>query len=205
MHFEILVEEISAEKAINILIPKIFKFYNNISCKIHPFQGKKDLIKKLPHRLKAYKKWMPNNYRIVVLVDQDKENCTELKNELDRIAHYCGLPTKSSPNHQGNFVVLNRIAIEELESWFFGDANAITKAYPNINPNFENKAKYRDPDQINDTWETLERLMKRHGYYKTGLPKTEVARNIAAYMDPDMNRSKSFQVFRDGLLSIINK
>ncbi len=63
--------------------------------------------------------------------------------------------------------------------------------------------KFRDPDSIpGGTWETLERILKRQGYFKGGYLKVEGARTIAAQMDPDRNRSRSFQVFRDGLLAM---
>ncbi|MGD0827532.1 MAG: DUF4276 family protein [Desulfobaccales bacterium] len=54
--------------------------------------------------------------------------------------------------------VLNRIAIEELESWFFGDGIALKTAYPGIPETLDKKSKYRNPDAIERTWEALERL-----------------------------------------------
>ena len=102
-----------------------------------------------------------------------------------------------------NFQVLNRLAIEELEAWFFGDIEALNAAYPRISLNLGNKAKYRDPDSIaGGTWEALERELKRVGYYSGGLSKISAAREISLHMVPERNRSHSFQVFRRGLLEI---
>jgi len=57
---------------------------------------------------------------------------------------------------------------------------------------------YRDPDAIKGgTWEAFERIMKKHGYFTTGLRKTEAAEAIAAHIDPDRNQSGSFAVFRN--------
>ncbi len=133
-----------------------------------------------------------------------QDDCLQLKSLLEQIALNSRLTTKSTPDSLGNFLLLNRTAIEELESWYFGDAKAIKRAYPNIKSNIEKQAKYREPDKIINTWETLERLLNRYGYYKSGLPKTDVARTISTFMTPDENRSRSFQVFRDGLLSVVN-
>ena len=39
-------------------------------------------------------------------------------------------------------------------------------------------------------------------YHPGGLEKIRAAREISNHMDPDRNRSRSFQVFRDALRSI---
>ncbi|MCD4737106.1 MAG: DUF4276 family protein [Bacteroidales bacterium] len=92
------------------------------------------------------------------------------------------------------------ILVEEIESWFFGDADAVRKAYPRVSAIFERKTGYRNPDSIQGgTWEALERILKAAGYFKTGLRKTECANEISKYMEPLNNKSKSFQVFWDGL------
>lgn len=67
MHIEFLVEDFSTQEALNNILPKILE--SNISFKIHSFQGKTDLISKLPLRLKGYKNWISDDYRIVILVD----------------------------------------------------------------------------------------------------------------------------------------
>ncbi|HUU29809.1 MAG TPA: DUF4276 family protein [archaeon] len=201
MHVEFLVEEPSMEYALNNLVPRILG--QDISIKIHPFQGKHDLLNNLPHRLNGYKKWMPADYRVVVLIDLDQGDCLVLKESLDHVAANAGLITKTQRSERGFFQVLNRLAIEELEAWFFGDLEAVRQAYPRFPEKLEVKENYRDPDAIKGgTCEALERELKKAGYYKSGISKTKAAREISAYMDPDRNRSKSFQVFRDGLLSL---
>jgi hypothetical protein len=111
------------------------------------------------------------------------------------------LITKSAAKPGEQFKVLNRIVVEELEAWFFGDVEAIVKAYPHISPNLAKKKKYRDPDNIpGGTWEALEREVTAAGY---PFGKIQTAREISQYMEPERNRSKSFQAFRDGLLELI--
>jgi len=101
--------------------------------------------------------------------------------------------------------VLNRIAVEELEAWFFGDVPALTRAYPRIPATLSNKKGFRDSDAIlGGTWETLERVLQDAGYYAAGMPKLEVARQISANMDPARNSSRSFQIFCDGLKRLLN-
>ena len=203
MHIEFLVEELSAEAALQNLVPKIIGF--DVTFIIHAYQGKPDLIKKLPSRLAGYRHWLPDDWRIVVLMDKERTDCIRLKNQLERIANDSGLVTKSASGNGRNFQVLNRLAIEELEAWFFGDVPALVAAYPRISPNLGSRSGFRDPDAIGGgTDEALARVLKASGYHRGGLPKVAAARKISLHMDPQRNRSKSFQVFRDGLLELIN-
>ena len=95
--------------------------------------------------------------------------------------------------------MLNRIAIEELEAWYFGDWNAVKSAYPRVPASIPEKAAYRQPDAIENTWEALERVMRKAGYFQNGLRKIELARNVGAHLDPDRNTSPSFCALRDAL------
>ena len=109
-----------------------------------------------------------------------------------------------SPNRHARFQVLNRIAIEELEAWFFGDVHALNQAYPKVPKTLGVRSRYKDPDSIKGgTWESLERELKKSGYFIGGLRKIEAAKTISAFMEPERNNSKSFQVFRDGLREMV--
>jgi len=141
---------------------------------------------------------MPADWRIVVLLDADRDDCRILKKNLEDCACSAGFVTKSRSADGVSFHVVNRIIVEELEAWFFGDVEALTMAYPGIPATLGKKARYRDPDAIaGGTWETLQKLLKQAGYYPQRMPKIEVARKISHHMDPDRNRSRSFQLFRD--------
>jgi hypothetical protein len=193
-HIEFLVEEPSMEAALRQILPSIL---GHTSFAIYPHQGKQDLLQSLPRRLQGYRSWIPDDWAIVVVVDRDSDDCRELKRRLERSALDLGLPTRSQPR-DGSFQVVNRIAIEELEAWFFGDWEAVRQAFPAVSRNVPNNHRYRDPDGIaGGTWEALEGVLRKAGYFKTGLRKIEVAQAIAARMDPALNRSRSFQVFRD--------
>ena len=202
MHFEFLVEELSTEAALSNLVPNILEAEHTFA--VHPFQGKADLLANLPARLQAYRTWLPKDWRIVVLIDEDREDCKALKGQLEKAAKKAGLVTRTSTKGQSPFQILNRLAIEELEAWFFGDVLAVKAAYPRVLATLSKKAKYRDPDSIvGGTWEALERELKKAGYYPTGMPKIEVSRNVSHYMDVERNRSRSFQVFVDGLKACV--
>jgi len=202
MYIDFLVEEESAEVALRNLVPKIVG--EDIPFNIHAYQGKLDLLEKLPRRLRGYSSWLPDDWRIVALVDGDRQDCKELKAELEQIARGAGLVTRSMPSSGGKFHVLNRLAIEELEAWFFGDVEALVAAYPRIPRTLQKRRGYRNPDAIGGgTWEAMERVLQKAGYYPGGLPKIEAARNISVNMDPNRNMSKSFRVFRDALREMV--
>ena len=203
MHIEFLLEELSAEEALKAILPKIFS--NDVTFGFLVFEGKDDLVNNLASRLKGYQ-WIPYDWRIIVLVDEDREDCHQLKERLETAAREAGFVTKSSALPNSSFQVVNRLAIEELEAWFFGDIEALHAAYPRIPINLQSKAKYRNPDAIRGgTYEALEHILKRANYYKGNLPKREVAQNIAQHMDPKRNRSKSFQVFVKGLKACVGE
>jgi hypothetical protein len=195
-HVEVLVEEPSAEAALEILLPRVLGATTFL---IHTHQGKNDLLAKLPAKLKAYKHWLPSSHRVLVLIDRDDRDCRGLKNQLERFAQDAGLWTRSRPG-KSHYSVVNRVAIEELEAWYFGDWAAVRAAYPRVPAGISVQAKYRDPDAIaGGTWEAFERVLQNAGYFKTGLRKIEAARAIAANMVPERNSSNSFAALRAAL------
>lgn len=200
MHVEMLLEEPSAEAFLQVIFGAVLPppvTWNPIV-----FQGKDDLLRKLEPRLRAYRKWIPDDWRIVVLVDEDRQDCRLLKRQMETAAVNAGLTTKTSLRGTA-FTVLNRIAIEELEAWLFGDVPALAEAYPGVSPNLGAKARFRNADAIGGgTWESLERVLQNAGYYAGGLPKIEVAREVAKYMQPDRNTSESFRHFVSGLSAL---
>lgn len=197
LHF--YIEEPSMEVALLHLLPKILegKRYDS---RIFTFNGKPDLLRKLPQRLQAYRYHADPKTRAIIILDRDNDDCLLLKQRLETIAQNASLTTKTRPNSRGEFQVINRIAVEELEAWFLGDENAIRTAYPRV-PSFEKRASYRDPDAMKNAAEQLEKLLRPH-YHKGGLAKKRAAHDIAQKMNPATNRSRSFQVFRDALLGL---
>ena len=153
------------------------------------------MLRELESRLRAYATWLPDDHRIVVMVDRDDDDCHELKARLEAAAGRAGLLTRSHATER-TWQLVNRVVIEELEAWYFGDWQAVRAAYPRVSATIPNKAPYRVPDAISGgTWEAFERILKRHGYFSTGLRKMEAARAIAAHIDPTHNSSPSFGSF----------
>lgn len=198
-HVEVLVEEPSMEAALRILLPRLL---GSLSFEIYPHQGKNALLNRLPERLNGYRGWLPDDWRILIVVDRDDQDCHALKRKLETIASNAGLRTKSQARGE-TYQVVNRLAIEELEAWFFGDWQAVRAAYPSA-PKHIPKSKFLNPDAIlGGTWEAFERTLKRAGYFRGGLRKIEAARTIAPYMDPDRNTFRSFQVLRNVLREMV--
>ncbi|MDZ4255602.1 MAG: DUF4276 family protein [Sulfuritalea sp.] len=197
-HFEILVEEPSMEAFLRELLPRVLG--HAATFEIYPHQCKDDLLAKLPDRLRGYYSWLPDNWRIIVVVDRDDDKCKRLKRQLESLAANAHLRTRTSVG-ASLWQVANRIAIEELEAWYFGDWQAVEEAYPKVPRSVPRKQQFRDPDDIRGgTWEAFERVLQRAGYFKNGLRKTEAARNLGKRIDPARNSSRSFQIFRTTLL-----
>jgi len=191
MHVEMLLEEASAEAALRNIAPKILG--SRITFTTHAFQGKQDLLAKLPARLRGCRDWLPDDSLIVVLIDRDDSDCIKLKKQLEDAAVRGGLLTKTASLIGQRFQVMNRLCIEELEAWFFEDAQAVATAYPRFPTDLARKARFRDPDATTGgTWKAFERVLQKAGYYKNGLEKTRAARDISRHMNIEHNSSKSF-------------
>jgi hypothetical protein len=170
---------------------------------VYPFQGKRDLLGHLEPRLLGYAQWLPADWRVVVVVDRDDEDCLDLKRKMQEMARRSGLRLRGSASTE-TWQLVNRIAIEELEAWYFGDWKAVSSAFPRVSATVPGQARYRDPDRIaGGTWEAFERVMQAHGYFKGGLPKIEAARAIGAHVDPARSTSQSFRVFAAGIADAI--
>ena len=173
-----MLEEESAKHVLETLLPRILsEFPVSIPCKCIPHQGKSDLQKSIPIKLKA---WCQPGTFFVILHDQDSHDCVPLKEELKKI---CARQSQHSP--------LIRIACRELEAWYFGDLDAVQRAFPKSNATkHQDRAKYRNPDTIVCPSVELQRIAK--GIY---LHKGIAAKTVPQYMDVHNNSSKSFNHF----------
>ena len=201
-HIEILVEEPSMEVALRLLLPKVL---GDVSFEVYPYQCKDELLLRLPERLHGYvlrranDAWFRDCCRIIVVLDRDDDDCVGLKHRLEEEAARVGMVTRARAG-AGAYALVNRLAIEELEAWYFGDWEAVRAAYPGAPASVPAQAKYRRPDEIaGGTWEAFERIMQKAGYFRGGLRKIQAAQAIAAQMDPERNTSPSFRALRDVL------
>lgn len=212
MHLEVLVEDASGKILLDCLLPKILgEQSENHTWRVHNYKGvgrlprnlqtssdpaKRILLEQLPRLLRGYGR-TPGIDAVVVVVDNDKRDCAQFLSELANLLASCD-PT---PN------TLFRLAIEEIEAWYFGDRQALLAAYPQI------KIKVLDEyvqDSLCDTWEKLadavhpggRSAIEKIGWPKSGEVKCQWAQQIGPYMIVERNRSQSFRKFYDGLLQL---
>ena len=155
------------------------------------------------------------DWRVVVLVDRDADDCYELKARLEAEALAAGLRTLTASRITPNappahpFFVVNRVVCEELEAWYFGDLAACQAAYPRLKRAHFSATHLHDPDSVKGgTWEAFGRTLNKAGY----LPATpanhrwkyEAAELIGPHLSvgPLANQSLSFQSFITGILAL---
>lgn len=198
IHLEVLVEELSCEQALRILLPKIVP---GTPFEIRTFQGKEDLLRRLPRRLAGYTTQNRDGVdrRIAVVVDRDVDDCRELKSRIERHFSSAGFLTLTVGSGSAPLRGCTRIVVQHLEAWFVGDVPALRVVYPRVPETLGRQSRYRDPDAVpGGAWRALERLLADKGYGAT-LPKVANAEAVAPHMDVENNRSASFRAFRDGL------
>lgn len=202
-YIEFMVEERSMAAALDVLVPRL----TDVPFTVREFQGKLDLVGKVESRFRGYQSWLAQSGgAVVVLVDRDEDECLELKRKVIDKATATQMMLASTIKPAAPGSVLVRVVVEELEAWFFGDVAAIVAAYPGVPTSLAERAGFRDPDAIaGGTWEALERVLQDAGHHKGGLAKVRAAREIAAHMDVNHNRSRSFQVFRDGIRHLVQE
>ena len=200
-YLEFLVEDISTELFLKSWLTRILP--ETCGYGVYAFRGKEALLRRLPNRLRGYARWLPSDHRIVIVVDCDRDQCEELKSRMEDICADVGLVSRRTSS-VSNWQVVTRIAIEELEAWYFGDWEAVLQAYPRVPSNIPGNRSYRNPDAIaGGTWEAFERVLQRSGYFAQGLAKTQVAAAIGRHIDPTRNRSRSFIKFRDAIAEAV--
>jgi len=183
---EILTEEPSMEHFLRVLLPKILPedYELDVTCFIRPHEGKSDLKKSIPRKLKAYPHF-EHPIKVLIVHDQDSNDCQKLKNDLQALCSPSTIP------------VVIRIACRELENWYLGDFKAIEAVYPKVRADkFENKAKYRVPDDLHGSDE-MERLVD-------DFSKSYASREIPKHMNLNSNNSYSFNQLLSGIQKLIN-
>lgn len=190
---EVLVEEPSMEQLLRAVFPRML---SRISYDVFTHQCKQDLLQRLPERLQGYSRWLTPDHKILVVLDRDGDDCVRLLADIDRVVTNASLVPRSKGSSQP-FQVATRLAIEELEAWYFGDWEAVRSAYPRVPETIPAQARYRKPDVIKGgTWENFERVLQKAGYFQGGLRKIEAAKTIGPHMNPDRNTSPSFAALR---------
>lgn len=172
-----LLEEPSAQEMLKGFLPKILP--ENVTFRTIPFEGKSDLENRLERKLEGY---LDPNAKFIVLRDKDAGDCHIIKQRLLK---------KCQNSGRRNYLV--RIACHELESWYLADLQAVERGMNKSGlTKKQNKAKFRNPDQLANAAQELERLVPEY-------QKISGSRQIAPYLDPANTRSHSFKVFVQGV------
>ena len=181
MKLVFLLEEPSMKYLLDEILPRILP--ENITFQTDPHKGKRDLELSIPRKLRGWNE--PGDIRFVILHDQDNKDCIELKRQLFEICQ---------KNTDRPFLI--RISCQELESWYFGDLNALAQAYqkPNL-LQLSRQRKYRVPDAIPMPKEVLRKKLPEH-------QQISGAKNVAPFMVIERNSSVSFQQFVQGVRRI---
>ena len=177
MKLVFLLEEPSMKYLLDELLPRILP--KDIDFQTIPHNGKRDLEKSIPRKLRGWNE--PGDIRFVILHDQDTKDCIALKQELLQL---CSVTDKP---------VLVRISCQEMESWYFGDVNALASAYNNPKLKvISQKKKFRIPDAIPSPKEELYRLIPEH-------QQIAGAKLVSPHMNIENNTSVSFNYFVSGV------
>lgn len=175
------LEERSAEEMLKGILPKILP--DCVVPRYVVFEGKQHLEKLLVRRMRLWK--VPNSMFIVIR-DQDSGDCRVIKQ---------GLLCKCHEANQPNAVV--RIACHELESFYIGDLKAVEKGLKIKGlSNFQNKRKFRDPDNLMNP---AKELMKLTG---NSYQKISGSRAIGRHLDLENNLSNSFDVLVNSIIKL---
>lgn len=179
-----LLEEESAKCLLEGLLANFFP--ENIYAYYLPHEGKQDLEKSIPIKLKNWN--LPNSW-FVIMRDKDSDNLDHLQAKLEKLCVDSGRPEAQVS-----------VVVHELESWVLGDLNAVGQAYnmPKLAEKHQNSIKFRDPDRLGNAHQELKRLVTT--YQKTG-----GARKVAPLMDIQSNKSISFQKFIADLTSLVQR
>ena len=210
MYVELIIEDWSGKKAMDILIPRLFG--NDIAVRTHSYKGlgripkglkpksdasKRMLLSQLPRLLQGFGR-VPACKAVVVICDLDDNDKNHFLAELDNVLNSC--------NPRPNTVFC--LAIEEFEAWYLGDLNAVRKAYPRVK---DNVLRGYINDSICGTWEMLadavysggSKALIAKGWQAIGEQKSIWAETISPHMDIEDNVSPSFNEMREKLRKIV--
>ena len=120
------------------LLPEGYVSNDNVA--IRPHEGKQDLQRLLRRRVPQFPYAYREPVRLLVVHDQDANDCLELKRELVDLI---------DGRHGGELAYCVRIACRELENWYLGSLAAVEEAYPRSKATrLLGKRRYRNVDVL---------------------------------------------------------
>lgn len=158
------------------LLPRL---YPDLSFLCVPHEGKQDLEKSVPRKLRA---WREPGVRFVVLRDNDGDDCHAVKRRLVDLCAESGRPD-----------ALVRIACQELEAWYLGDPKGLAEAFgsPRL-AGIGSRARFRDPDTVVHPSAEVQKLVPE-------FQKVSGARAMGPALSRERSCSRSFQVLLEGV------
>ena len=200
MTIHILVEGPSESALLERWTPRLLKKHPT---KIHPHQGKgklpndltappatkgRGLLDQLPAKLRGFANSLnPDADRVVVLVDADNEDVSDLVDAISNAAQ------QVSPSLQ----IIVRLAVEETEAFYLGDLRALERAFPNAD--MKRAQKYK-PDMICGTWGLFGKIVGDAGGNKVAWAE---AMGPVLTTKAEESRSPSFRRFLTGLVEAV--
>jgi hypothetical protein len=184
---------------VKLLDPWLRRVMRHQSFKIHPHQGKgrleldrlnpdrRGLLDQLPQKLRGFAEVLKESCdAVVILVDADEQNCKELADSIRDAARVVAPRLK----------VVVRVAVEEVEAFYFGDLAAVKAAFPRADMK---RCREFVPDSIVGTWEQFGEAIGSDGGNKTSW-----AEAIGAHLTitPGKSRSPSFRTFLNSVLEL---
>ncbi|MGJ5047832.1 hypothetical protein ACQR09_12245 [Bradyrhizobium oligotrophicum] len=208
MHLEVLVEDQSGKRMLDLIVPKIIDGAHTF--RVHAYKGigripkglasksdpaKRILLQELPRLLEGYGKAFasyPKGYaaHVAIVCDLDDRDMKKFLKDLDSTLSSCRTKPKTE------FC----LAIEEGEAWLLGDKQAVEKAYPKANKSVLSAYVY---DSICGTWEVLANAihtggasaLQRLGWQAVGHEKFKWADTITPHLNIERNGSPSLAHF----------
>ena len=157
MRLHFLVEGPSEKDFLDTWLPRFLP--PGHAFKVYPHRGKgklpedpaglpdpkqQGLLDQLPAKLRAWSRaFNPETDRVIVLIDLDADDCHRLKQKLLALLPFC----------EPQLTMKFRLAIEELESFYLSDRQAIKQAFPRAKLY---KLDSYTQDSICDTWELFQ-------------------------------------------------
>lgn len=171
-----LLEEYSMAVLLDGLLPRL---YPGLPFQCIPHEGKSDLEKSIPRKLRA---WREPGVRFVIIRDNDGGDCRRVKNSLYTL---CQEGSRDDS--------LVRIACQELEAWYLGASEALADAFGRESlRGLGRKARFRDPDSVARPAEAIRELVPE-------FQKVSGARRMAPHLTRDGNRSRSYHALLAGV------
>lgn len=181
-----LLEDMSSEVLIDILMENVSLRYSGVSYKCRSFKGlggftKKNTVKetrtgKLLNDLSTYLRGFNNSLKdlpgsaVFIVLDNDNNDPAVFRAGLEEVA-------------EDNHITIDYVfclAVEEMEAWLLGDREALQQAYPAAKMQ---KLKDYEQDSICGTWEMLADIV-----YPKGIKQFK--KDFPTYMEVGQKKSE---------------